>query len=127
MTSAVQPVWWLAPSPRPVSPWKYSWNEQEILPVRIGGEARLVPVAGAPSVLVGQEEIGRGVRRARGDLLEVHELAGAGRTFHLQAVAVEVVVALQRLDQQVVHREPDRARASSSCRRTGRVVDSPGS
>jgi hypothetical protein len=24
MTSAVQPVWWLAPRPRPVSPWKYS-------------------------------------------------------------------------------------------------------
>ena len=25
-TSAVHPVWWLAPTPRPVSPWKYSWN-----------------------------------------------------------------------------------------------------
>ena len=23
---AVQPVWWLAPRPRPVSPSKYSWN-----------------------------------------------------------------------------------------------------
>jgi hypothetical protein len=23
-TNAVQPVWWLAPRPRPVSPWKYS-------------------------------------------------------------------------------------------------------
>lgn len=22
----VQPVWWEAPSPFPVSPWKYSWN-----------------------------------------------------------------------------------------------------
>src|ERR687886_2436102 len=25
-TSAVHPVWWLAPTPAPVSPWKYSWN-----------------------------------------------------------------------------------------------------
>jgi hypothetical protein len=25
-TSAVQPVWWVAPTPRPVSPWKYSWK-----------------------------------------------------------------------------------------------------
>ena len=25
-TSPVQPVWWEAPSPAPVSPWKYSWN-----------------------------------------------------------------------------------------------------
>ena len=24
VASAVQPVWWLAPTPRPVSPWKYS-------------------------------------------------------------------------------------------------------
>ena len=24
VTVAVQPVWWLAPTPRPVSPWKYS-------------------------------------------------------------------------------------------------------
>jgi hypothetical protein len=24
VTTAVQPVWWLAPSPCPVSPWKYS-------------------------------------------------------------------------------------------------------
>ena len=25
-TSPVHPVWWDAPSPAPVSPWKYSWN-----------------------------------------------------------------------------------------------------
>src|SRR5205085_11426362 len=25
-TRPVQPVWWEAPSPAPVSPWKYSWN-----------------------------------------------------------------------------------------------------
>src|SRR4051812_37041068 len=25
-TRAVQPVWWLAPSPSPVSPWKNSWK-----------------------------------------------------------------------------------------------------
>src|SRR6185295_12768995 len=25
-TSPVQPVWWLAPRPAPLSPWKYSWK-----------------------------------------------------------------------------------------------------
>jgi hypothetical protein len=25
-TSPVQPVWWEAPQPRPLSPWKYSWK-----------------------------------------------------------------------------------------------------
>ena len=24
----VQPVWWLAPRPAPLSPWKYSWNDR---------------------------------------------------------------------------------------------------
>ena len=25
----VQPVWWLAPSPAPLSPWKYSWKSRQ--------------------------------------------------------------------------------------------------
>jgi hypothetical protein len=25
-TSPVHPVWWLAPIPAPLSPWKYSWK-----------------------------------------------------------------------------------------------------
>src|SRR3989441_13317852 len=28
-TTPVQPVWWLAPSPAPLSPWKYSWNDKQ--------------------------------------------------------------------------------------------------
>src|SRR5262249_9229891 len=30
-TSAVQPVWWLAPIPAPLSPWKYSWTRIKTL------------------------------------------------------------------------------------------------
>src|SRR5438445_284999 len=28
-TTPVQPVWWFAPSPAPLSPWKYSWNNTQ--------------------------------------------------------------------------------------------------
>jgi hypothetical protein len=38
---AVQPVWWLAPSPAPVSPWKYSWNSSSP-----GGQSSRGPAAG---------------------------------------------------------------------------------
>ena len=48
-TSAVQPVWWLAPSPRPVSPSKYSWKRTRSLPVRVGRVARVVAVARPPA------------------------------------------------------------------------------
>ena len=37
------------------------------------------------------------------------QLPGTGRTLDLQVVAVEEVVAVERLDEQVVEREPDRA------------------
>ena len=56
---------------------------------------------------------GRGRRGAARDLArdlrEVHEDARAGGALDAQVVAVEVVVALQRLDEQVVDGEPDRA------------------
>jgi len=39
---------WLAPQPRPVSPWKYSVEQDQILPVRVLGIAPLLTVTGAP-------------------------------------------------------------------------------
>lgn len=38
MTSAVQPVWGIAPSPAPVSPWKYSGNHSR--PCQAGSDCR---------------------------------------------------------------------------------------
>ena len=37
-TSAVQPVWWQASTPRPVSPWKYSWKGSRLC--QSGGSGR---------------------------------------------------------------------------------------
>ena len=47
-------------------------------------------------------------RQFRRHLPEVHHLPRAGRAFHLEIVAEVVVELLQRFDQQVVDREPDR-------------------
>ena len=55
----------------------------------------------------------------------VQLVARAGRVLDREVVAEVAVVAAQRLDHQVVDREPDRARASSSCRRTGRSSTRP--
>ena len=107
-TSAVQPVWWLAPTPRPVSPWKYSWNSTRSRQCGIVGVARVAAVARPAPVGVGQEERRPAGAELVGDLVQVHHAARAGRALDLQLVAVEVVVALERLDQQVVDRKPDR-------------------
>src|SRR6185436_16127772 len=71
------------------------------------------------------------VRQPRGqfgrNLSEGHEVPGARGTLNLERIAVVVVIALQRFDQQVIDREPDRAtpvRASAEqvCVRLARRV-----
>ena len=55
-TSPVQPVWWLAPSPAPLSPWKYSLNV--MLSRHRGSSCSLLDpaVAGAAAVGPPQEQ-----------------------------------------------------------------------
>ena len=69
----------------------------------IVGEAAVGAVAGPPAVLVGAEDPHQPRGQLAGHLAEIHQPARAGRAFDPQRVAVEVVVALQGLDQQIVH------------------------
>ena len=69
----------------------------------------MLALVGTPVLAVGQEELHQSRRQFLRHLGQVHPLARAGRTLDLQAVAVEVVIPLQGLDEQIVHREPDRA------------------
>ena len=107
-TSAVQPVWWLAPMPAPVSPWKYSWNRMRSLPVLILLEFVDVAVHGTPAVVVAGEDAAHAARQLGRNLPQCQILARTRGALHLEVVAQVVVEALQRLDQQEVHREPDR-------------------
>src|SRR5262249_56913929 len=97
-------------------------ERDQVAPVGILAEARIIGVARPAAVGVGDEE----VREAPGELLrdlpEVHRASRASGALDAQAVAVEVMVALERLDEQVVHREPDRAapvRVAAEERRVG--------
>src|SRR5207249_3890602 len=62
----------------------------------------------ARNVLVRQEQPRQPGRDLRRHLREIQPLARPGRKLDPKVIAVEVVIPLQRLDQQKVHRKPDR-------------------
>src|SRR5947199_10698277 len=101
----------------------------EVAPVGIVAEARVVPLAGAAAVGIRDEEAREPAVELLRDLTETHEAPRAGGTLDAQVVAVEVVVALERLGEQVVQREPHRAAPvgvapeETGVRLGGRVVD----
>ena len=63
-TRPVQPVWWLAPRPAPLSPWKYSWNRSSSRQCGLTrtSRSRRTP-GGGPARRAGRSR--RGVRRFR--------------------------------------------------------------
>ena len=107
-TSPVHPVWWAAPSPAPLSPWKYSLNTR--LSFQAG--SRLQPLdpaeAGAPPVRPDEEDRDQPVLEILADGIEGQLVAAARRVLEGQLVAEEPVVALERADEQVVEGEPQR-------------------
>ena len=83
-------------------------EQNQIAPMRIGCVFLLPAVAGARPILVRQKNARESARDFLRHLLQVHHVARAGRAFDLEVVAVEVVVAFERLDDQIIDREPDR-------------------
>src|SRR5947208_2087314 len=84
-------------------------EEDQVAPGRIALELRRAAAHGPAAVLSTEEDPGEPPRELGGHRPEVQHPAGACRARNLHAVAVEVVELLERLDQEVVHREPDRA------------------
>ena len=109
-TVPVQPVWWLAPMPAPLSPWKYSWNSSRscqcgsVWNFSMPAEHRAAAVA-RPSVNVARQPAGD----LRRDLEQVQLAPGAGRALDLEPVAVVAVQLEQAAQDDEVHREPHRA------------------
>src|SRR5262249_6910695 len=79
-----------------------------VAPVRVVVEAR-VAVARTTARGVGGEERRQAPVELARDLLEVHEPARSRRALDPQVVAVEVVITLERLGEEVVGWDPDRA------------------
>src|SRR3712207_3950153 len=64
---------------------------------------------GPPAGRIPQENAGQAAGYFPGHLRNGQVLARTGGAFNLKIVAVVVVEALQRFDEQVIDREPDRA------------------
>src|SRR5213596_3707724 len=83
-------------------------EEDQVAPVGVALELLRPAVDRAPTVPAPEEDPREPSRELGGHLPEVEHPAGARRAGDLHAVAVEMVAALERLDQEIVHREPDR-------------------
>src|SRR5579863_7011443 len=105
---------------------------EELPPVTVGSEPRIGRHRGAYPARSGHEERDEAPGQLPCDLLQVHPPAAPGGELHEEGVAVEEVVALERLDEQVVDRHPYRAAPvgvpaeEPRARLRGLVVDAEG-
>src|SRR5262245_66254842 len=77
-------------------------------PVRVLLEGGVVAEDGAAAPGIAHEDAGEPPGQLVADLAEAPLLPGAGGAFHGEAVAVVTRVGVERLDPQVVERQPHR-------------------
>src|SRR2546427_7487709 len=82
-------------------------EENEVAPVGVFGEAGFVPMAGTGALFIGKEDSSQPSGDLIGYLLKIHQMARARRELDLEGIAVEVMIALEGFDQQVIHWEPN--------------------
>src|SRR6266851_2044994 len=87
---------------------KIFMEQDQVLPVRIVienlGATRHRPAA----ILAAQKDTDEPARNLSGHLPQICFLAGTGGALHFEILAIVMVKLLQRFDQQIVHRKPDR-------------------
>src|ERR1043166_5035994 len=83
-------------------------EEDQVAPVWVTLKLLGPAVDGTAPGVVAEEDAREAPRDLAGDRPQVEHGAGAGRARDLERIAVEVVELLERLDQEIVHREPDR-------------------
>src|SRR5689334_13446682 len=82
--------------------------EQDVVtPVGIVLQAFLDAVIRTVTGIIAAEQLDQPLRKFIGNLTQGQVLARPGRTLYLKVVAVVMMKLLQRLDDQVVDREPD--------------------
>ena len=95
----------------------------------IAGISQVVSVAGASSGSVGQEWFRKSAAQLFRGLKEIHVLPRSRGTLHAYFVTVEMVIPFQCLDDEIVHRKPDRptpigiAAKQAGCGLARRVID----
>src|SRR5947209_8140544 len=83
-------------------------EQQVVAEVRIALQLRVVAEDCPPTLLVAQEQPTQSTRQLLRHLFNGDEVAGTARAFDLEVVAVVVMELLQRFDQEIIDREPDR-------------------
>ena len=78
-----------------------SWDQSET--------SRRAAIHRPPADAVTQKDMRKPPRDFRSNLAQVHHLTRAGRALNLEAIAEIVMKLLQRFDDQIVERKPDRA------------------
>src|SRR4029450_1827700 len=87
-TVPVQPVWWLAPRPAPLSPWKYSWKRIRSRQCGSLWNVSIPPYTGRRSLLVARERRDQPLGDPHRDVAQVQLASGTGRERHREPVAV---------------------------------------
>src|SRR5690348_13233854 len=83
-------------------------EEDEVPPMWVGLKLFEIPENGPAALLVLQEDARHPARQLSRHLPQSHHLSRPGWKLDLEVVAQIVMKLLQRLDQQVVHWEPNR-------------------
>src|SRR6516165_5839496 len=83
-------------------------EQQVVAEVRIALQLRVVAEDCPPTLLVAQEQPTQSTRQLLRHLFNGDEVAGTAWAFDLEVVAVVVMELLQRFDQEIIDREPDR-------------------
>src|SRR5262245_61371958 len=84
-------------------------EENQVAPVGIGLKCLEPSVDRTPAVGSPQEDAREAPRQLGRHVPERHELSGSRGELGFELAAVEVVEALERLDDEEVHRKPDRS------------------
>src|SRR5262245_10748966 len=79
-------------------------EQDVVLEMRIGLHLLVAAEDGAASLVVAPEDADEAAAQVIGNLLQRYLAAGADRTFDPELVAIEVVVLVEALDEQIVER-----------------------
>src|SRR5215470_14254456 len=92
-----------------VIPVKVFIKENQIAPVRVGLKYFLSASDRAAAVVIAQKNVSQPAGDFCRDLPEIGLGLRMRWAFHFEVLAVVVMKLLQRFDEEIVHREPDRA------------------
>ena len=87
----------------PSVPIKVFIEQDQILPVWVRVIHLCVSMTGPSTILIGQEEVGNPATQVLRDVQQVHLISGTSRIVHFQIVSIEIVIALQTLNDQEIN------------------------